>query len=295
MRIAYVLVGILLTVLSANGRLLAQDSDTRLGELFRRNIGSREQMYERFPPHRIVGNVYYVGTTSLASFLVTTPDGHILINSNFEANVPLIRESVEELGFRFEDIAIVLGSHGHGDHMEGDALVKQLTGAEVMAIREEVPLLERLEPGGKPHPIDRILEDREEITLGGTTLVVHLTPGHTPGCMSWALQAEEDGETYDVVIIGSVGMNPGYQLVNNPDRPTIVEEYRRAYERLRSLPVDVPLGSHPSMYRMAEKYPLIDSGPNPFIDPEGYIEELDLNESIFRLRLEEQGAETDAN
>lgn len=128
------------------------------------------------------------------------------------------------------------------------------------------------------------------MTLGGTTLTVHLTPGHTPGCMSWALQAEEDGEIYDVLIIGSVGMNPGYQLVGNTERPTIIDEYAQAYERLRSLPVDVPLGSHPSMYRMAEKYAEIGGDTNPFVDPEGYIEELDLNESIFRQRLEEQGA-----
>jgi metallo-beta-lactamase class B len=274
----------------SSGPLLAQDSDALLRELFQRNIGSREQQYRQFPPHKIIGNVYYVGTESLASFLVTTPEGHILINSNFEANVPIIRRSVEDLGFSFEDIRIVLGSHGHSDHMEGDALVKELTGAQVMAIREEVPQLEGIRPGGKPHPIDHVLEDREEVTLGGTTLVVHLTPGHTPGCMSWTLRAEENGQTYDVLIIGSVGMNPGYQLVGNTNRPTIIDEYSAAYRRLRSLPVDVPLGSHPSMYRMAEKFERIGSGTNPFIDPEGYIEELDLNESIFRQRLAEQGA-----
>jgi metallo-beta-lactamase class B len=281
----------LLLVLSIAGTADAQDSDTRLGELFRRNIGSRDDQYTQFPPHRIIGNVYYVGTGSLASFLITTPEGHILINSNFEANVPVIQESVEELGFRFEDIRIVLGSHGHADHMQGDALVKELTGAEVMAIREEVPLLEGMRAGGKPHPLDRILDDREEVTLGGTTLTVHLTPGHTPGCMTWALEAEEGGEIYNVVIIGSVGMNPGYQLVGNTDRPRIIEEYTRAYERLRSLPADVPLGSHPSMYRMAEKHAMIGSGENPFIDPEGYAAELDLNEDIFRQRLREQGAD----
>jgi len=288
MRNARIAAAVLFLAIGTGGGL-AQDSgsDTLLGELFRRNVGTREQMFRAFPPHRIVGNVYYVGTESLASFLVTTPEGHILINSNFEANVPVIQESVAELGFRFEDIRIVLGSHGHADHMEGDALVKELTGAGVMAIREEVPLLEGIRPGGKPHPVDRILEDR----VGGTTLVVHLTPGHTPGCMTWSFETVENGETYDVVIIGSVGMNPGYQLVGNTDRPAIIDEYTRAYERLRSLTVDVPLGSHPSMYRMAEKHARIGGAVNPFIDPQGYIDELDLNERIFRLRLEEQGAD----
>lgn len=292
MRTHYWLLSLLLAA-SAVTSSYAQDSDTRLRELFQRNIGTREEQYTQFPPHKIIGNIYYVGTESLASFLVTTPEGHILINSNFEANVPIIQKSVEDLGFRFGDIKIVLGSHGHADHMEGDALVKQLTGAEVMAIREEVPLLEAMRPGGKSHPIDRVLEDREEVTLGGTTLVVHLTPGHTPGCMSWALKAEEDGQVYDVLIIGSVGMNPGYQLVGNTNRPTIIDEYEQAYERLRSLHVDVPLASHPAMYGMAEKYARIGGDTNPFIDPQGYIDELDLNESIFRQRLEEQGAPLD--
>lgn len=138
-----------------------------------------------FPPHRVVGNVYYVGSEQLASFLLTTPEGHFLINSDFETTVPLLRENVEALGFRFSDIEIILGSHAHGDHMEGDALAKEYSGAQVMAMEQDVPALRAMTPGGKPNPIDRVLQDSDEVTLGGTTLAAHLTAGHTEGCTTW--------------------------------------------------------------------------------------------------------------
>src|SRR5262249_10821512 len=154
---------------------------------------------------------------------------------------PMIRESVERLGFRFADIKILLGSHAHGDHMQGDAMVKELTGAQVMAMEQDVPALRAMTPGGKPHPIDRILHDGEEVKLGGTTLVAHLTPGHTRGCTTWSMKAVEGGKTYDVVISGSVGINPGFKLVNNTDAPGIVEEFERSFKLLRGLHCDVPL------------------------------------------------------
>jgi metallo-beta-lactamase class B len=257
-------------------------------DLFRRNIGTREQLYKQFPPHKIIGNLYYVGTESLSSFLVTTPQGHILINSTFEANVPVIRKSVEQLGFKFSDIKILLGSHAHADHMEGDAQVKELTGAQVMAIAEDVPALRQMQPGNKPHPIDRVLHDGDTVTLGGAMLVAHLTPGHTRGCTTWTMKVSDGGKSYDVVIIGSVGVNPDFRLVNNREVPQIAEEYMHSFEVLRALPCDVPLGSHPGMYGMAEKYAKLGKGPNPFIDPAGYRTELDIQEHAFRVRLEEQ-------
>src|SRR4029434_7253343 len=148
---------------------------------------------EPFPPFRIAGNLYYVGSKGLANYLITTPKGHILINSDLEANVPLIQKSVEQLGFKFTDIKILLISHAHWDHQEGDALVKQLTGAQVMAMAEDVPALEAMKPGGKVHPIDKVLHDGETVALGGTTLVAHLTPGHSRGCTTRTLTAEEGG------------------------------------------------------------------------------------------------------
>jgi metallo-beta-lactamase class B len=270
-------------------RLAAQSAKVLAPEdLFRRNVGTREQQFGQFPPHKIIGNIYYVGTESLGSFLVSTPEGLILINSDYEGVVPVIRKSVEQLGFKFTDIKIVLGSHAHGDHMEGDAAVKELTGARVMAMAEDVPALEKIRPGNKPHPIDQVLHDGDKVTLGGTTLVAHLTPGHTRGCTSWSLKVEDGGKSYDVVIIGSMGVNPGFILVNNKDVPQIAEEYMRGFKAMRSLPCDVPLGSHPAMYNMTEKYARLGKGPNPFIDPAGYRNELDIEEGAFTLRWNEQ-------
>ena len=242
-----------------------------------------------FPPHKVIGNVYYVGTEQLASFLITTPEGHILVNSCYQSTVPVIRAAVEKLGFRFDDIRIVLGSHAHGDHMEGDALVKEFTAAQVMAMEQDVPALRAMRPGGKAHPVDRVLRDGEEVKLGGATLVAHRTGGHTRGCTTWSLKAEDAGRSYDVVIACSVGVNPGYVLVNNKDYPEIADDYVRSFKVLRSLPVDVFLGAHGAFYGLAEKHARLGSGgPNPFIDPGGYKAYLDLQEKNFHARLEEQ-------
>lgn len=268
--------------ITVNGHTFTQQS------LFQRNVGAPGDMTTAFPPHKVIGNIYYVGTKSLAVFLIVTPAGNILINSTYERNVPLIQQSIEQLGFKFADTKILLGSHAHGDHQEGDAMVKQMTGAQVMAMAEDVPALEAMKPGGKPHPIDRVLHDGDTVSLGGTTLTAHLTPGHTRGCTTWTLKADEGGRSYDVAIIGSFGTNPGFQLVNNPEIPHQAEEYERAFKVARSLKVDVPLGSHPSMYNLAEKYPRIGKGPNPFIDPAGYKQEVDIAEAMFRAVLAEQ-------
>lgn len=250
-----------------------------------------------FPPHRVIGNVYYVGSEQLASFLVTTPEGHILVNSSFESTVPVIRKAVETLGFKFEDIRIVVGSHAHGDHMEGDALVKELTGAQVMAMEQDVPLLRNMRPGGKAHPIDRVLRHGDEVRLGGSTLVARLTAGHTPGCTTWTLQAQEGGRTYNVVILGSIGVNPGFVLVGNTEYPAIADDYVRSFQTLRSLPVDVFLGAHGSFYGLAEKHARLTKGAteNPFIDPEGYRAHLDRQEQNFLARLAEQQAAAPPN
>ena len=266
------------------GRALTQE------EMFRRNVGSREDQVTPFPPHKIVGNLYYVGTNSLAAFLVATPDGHILINTNWERAVEGLKASVEELGFAFADIEIILGSHAHGDHMQGDALVKEMTGAQVMAMADDVPALERMRPGDKQHPIDRVLADGDEVSLGGSSLVARLTPGHTKGCTTWTMAVEEDGQTYDVAIIGSMGSNPNFQFVDNSDNPTIADEFKEGFRVLRSMSPDVPLGSHPAMYGMKEKYERMGDGPNPFIDPMGFRAELDPVEALFLQVLAEQEA-----
>src|SRR5438132_6598935 len=202
-----------------------------------------------FPAHKVIGNIYFVATEGLGSFLITTQEGHILINSDYEQTVPMIRPSVEKLGFRFADVKILLGSHAHADHMEGDALIKTLTGARVMALEPDVSVLPTLRPRGEPHPIDRVLHDGDEVKLGGVTLVAHLTPGHTRGCTTWTMKVQDGGKSYDVVILGSIGLqrnpnNLGYILVNSKEYPEIVDDYVRSFKVLRSLPCDVVLAAH---------------------------------------------------
>jgi metallo-beta-lactamase class B len=247
-----------------------------------RNMGTPEDQTTAFPPHKIIGNIYYVGTRTLTSFLVTTPQGAILINTTYERNVPVIQKSVEQLGFKFSDIKIVLGNHAHGDHQEGDALVKQLTGAQVMAMAEDVPALEAIRPGGKAHPIDRILHDGDQVTLGGTTLVAHLTPGHTRGGTTWTMKVADGGKTYDVMF--------GCSL-RAPDRltPQQADEFTHAFALVRALPCDVQLGDHGAQFNMQAKYAkLASGGPNPYIDPQGCKVEAEISESMVRAILAEQ-------
>jgi metallo-beta-lactamase class B len=247
-----------------------------------RNMGSAEDQTTAFPPHKVIGNIYYVGTRTLSSFLLTTPAGHILLNSTYERNVRTIEKSVEQLGFTFADVRIVLGTHAHGDHQEGDALVKELTGAQVMAMREDVPALEMMRPGGKAHPIDRMLRDGEEVTLGGTTLTAHLTAGHTRGCTTWTMRAQEGGKTFNVVFACSYRA-PG--MVS----PAVEAEFERTFKLLRSLPCDVPLGDHPAQYSMVSKHERLKPGaPNPFIDAANCWNEAEIQEAMFRAQLQLQ-------
>ena len=250
-----------------------------------RNMGTDEDQTTAFPPHKIAGNVYYVGTRTLSSFLVTTPAGHILINSTYERNVRTIEKSVTQLGFKFSDIKILLGTHAHGDHQEGDALVKELTGAQVMAMAEDVPALEAIKPNGKAHPIDRMLRDGEAITLGGTTLVAHLTAGHTRGCTTWTMTTQEGGKDVNVVFACSY-RSPATVT------PGIESELNRTFKVIRSLPCDVPLGDHPAQYNMAAKYARVKAGaPNPFIDPANCWVEAEIQEAMLRAQLKlQQGA-----
>jgi metallo-beta-lactamase class B len=250
-----------------------------------RNMGTPEDQAAQFPPHKIIGNIYYVGTRTLSSFLVVTPQGNILIDSTYERNVPTIQKSVQQLGFKFSDIKILLGTHAHGDHQEGDAMVKQLTGAQVMAMAEDIPALRDMKPGGKEHPIDRALHDGESVTLGGMTLVAHLTPGHTRGCTTWTTKVQDGGKTYNVMI--SCSLRPPNVLT-----PAIAQEFNRSFKLVRSLPCDVQVGDHPAQYSMQEKYAkLRNGGPNPFIDPAGCQTETDIEEAMFHaIEAEQQKA-----
>ena len=255
---------------------------------------------EPFPSFRIAGNLYYVGSKGLASYLVATSQGHILINSALEANVPLIRASVEKLGFKFADVKILLISHAHWDHNAGSAAVKALTGATYMVMDGDVSVVES---GGKtdfqygnvpgsqfpPTKVDRVLRDGDEVKLGGAGLVARLTPGHTKGCTTWTLKVEEAGKTYDVVIVGSPNVNPGYQLVRNVAYPQIAGDFERTFRVLKALPCDIFLGAHGSYFDLDTKYAhMKERGPGAFVDPDGYRTYVAEREQAFRIALAKQ-------
>jgi metallo-beta-lactamase class B len=253
-----------------------------------------------FPAHRVVGNVYYVGSDALATYLITTPDGHVLINSGFEETVPLIRASVESLGFKMTDVKILLESHAHSDHVAGHARLQQLTGAKVFVMRGDH---EVIAAGGQgqylytdsrwtPCRVDRVLDDGDEVKLGGTTLVAHLTPGHTRGCTTWAWQATEGDKKYNVVVIGSPNVNPGYRLVGNQDYPQIVTDFATTFAVLKKLPCDIFLGAHGNYYGMHAKHDRVKKADaNPFIDPQGYRAYVAEKEKAYLATLAQQRAE----
>jgi metallo-beta-lactamase class B len=247
-------------------------------------------------PYRVMGNIYYVGTNYLASFLITTPQGLILINPDYEQSVPFIRASVEKLGYNFSDVKILLISHAHDDHAAGCALVKEQTHAKLMAMDADVA---EIESGGKgdfvyrqhwtPVKVDRVLHDGDAVTLGGVTLRAHLTPGHTRGCTTWATEVQDSGRTLHVVIVGSANVNPGYKLVGNKEYPQIAADYEKTFRVLKSLPCDVFLGAHGVYYNMDEKLKRFRAGDtNAFIDPQGYRNFVADREQAFLAEYQTQ-------
>jgi len=253
-----------------------------------------------FAPFHIAGNLYYVGSKGLANYLIVTPDGNILINSDLEANVPLIQDSIEKLGFHFKDTKILLISHAHWDHDAGSAKIKELTGAQYMVMDGDVPVVES---GGKadfqygnrpellyrPTKVDRVVHDGDEVKLGGAVLVAHLTPGHTKGCTTWTMKVTEAGKSYDTVIVGSPNVNPGYKLVNNSAYPEIAQDYERMFRVLKSLPCDIFLGAHGGYFDMEGKYSRMKTGAvSPFVDPAGYRKFVADKEQEFRGELAKQ-------
>jgi metallo-beta-lactamase class B len=251
-------------------------------------LSAQSDWHEPFPPHRIADNLYYVGSKGLATYLITTSRGHILINSSFERTVPIIRGNVEKLGFKFEDIKILLAGH---------ALVKERTGARVEVMEGDAKVIATggkgqylYDEGWKPCAVDRVLKDGDTVTLGEATLTARLTPGHTRGCTTWTMQAVDGGKSRNVVIIGSPNVNPGYQLVSNRDYPEIADDFAKSFRLLKSLPCDIFLGAHGSYYGMVEKFAQLQKDPktNPFVDPEGYRAYVEDRDKNFREIAQKQ-------
>jgi metallo-beta-lactamase class B len=249
-------------------------------------------------PFRIMSNIYYVGASDIASYLITTPAGHIVIDGGFAETAPMIARNIEKLGFRLHDVHILLSSHAHVDHAGGLAELRRLTGARLLVSRADAPLMER---GGlddpqfadrAPYPPvrpDQLLEDGSEIKLGGTVLTAHLTAGHTRGCTTWTTTVKEQGKQYDVVFVGSATA-PDYKLVGNTKYPGIIQDFRKTFVVLASLRCDVFLGAHGGYYDLEKKRKLIGQTPNPFIDPAGYRKYVAAAKERFEELVKKQAA-----
>jgi metallo-beta-lactamase class B len=259
-------------------------------------------------PFRIADNLYYVGSKDLASYLVVTPQGDILINSSLETSAPLIKHSVEQLGFRFTDIRVLLISHAHFDHDAGSAAIVKMTGARYMVMDGDAAVVES---GGAadfayphhrypPAKVDHVLHDGDEVRLGGAVLVAHKTAGHTRGCTTWTMRVTDRGKPRDIVIVGSWNVNPGYRLVDKPRHPAsypgIADDYKQTFVTLKSLPCDIFLGAHGSYFNMLEKLERIKAGAgdgggdNVWIDPDGYKAAVAEREQAFETELHRQEA-----
>lgn len=243
-----------------------------------------------FPPHRIAGNLYYAGTEDLACFLIATPRGHILINTGLAGSTPLIRASMRTLGYRLEDVKILLTMQAHFDHVAAMKEVQEISHARVFATEADAPVLE---DGGRSDPyfgkaqwfapvkVDRRLRDGEVIGLGGTELTVMTTPGHTKGSVSYRMTVMDQGRKLSVAIVNlnSVVM----PLVGNSKYPRIVADYEESFARQKALTPDIWVAGHASQYNMQAKWKA-----GSFVDPEGYQRAIAEYERAFRARLAEE-------
>ena len=261
---------------------------------------SSDEWTRPFPPFRIAGNLYYVGTYDLACYLIVTPAGDILINTGLAGSASQIRANVAKLGFRFTDIKLLLATHAHFDHVAAMAEIKRLTGARLAATAPEVTLFES---GGKtdfrfgedktawfePVRVDEKLQNGQKVGLGGRELRVHLHPGHTKGAASYEFTVHDEGRDYRVLIANMPSINPGVRLVNNPAYPNIAADYAGTFAALKELHPEIFLASHASQFALHRKYQPGDPyQPIRFVDPAGYRAAVDTLEAAFQAQLERE-------
>ena len=262
---------------------------------------TRERIPQQpFEPFTVIGNIHYVGSTNAGAFLISTPEGHILLDTGYPDSPWWVRKSIEQLGFRLADIKLILNTHAHSDHVGGHAQFKEWTGATILTSEPDAPVLA---DGGRsdfrsdgrelwrPVTADGIVHHGQQVRLGGVTLVAHLTPGHTKGNTTWTTTVDDGAQTYNVVFVGSMGPNRA-SLLNNPKYPRMADDYARSFDLLRKLPCDIFLAFHAEHFGLAAKKRKLDEGgsSNPFIDPEGLRAYLEKNEGLFRAQLREERA-----
>lgn len=247
-------------------------------------------------PFRISDDIYYVGAKDVTSFLIVTDGGLILTDGGFAETAPQILANIKTLGFVPTQVKILLNSHAHFDHAGGLAALKAATGAKLLASRGDAPVLEA---GGKtdfaslgplqdfaPVKVDGFLADGEKLTLGRTTLTIHLTPGHTRGCTSWSMLTKISGKPEHVLFVCSLTVLPSYSLVRKPSYPGIADDFARSIALLRSLPCNVMLASHGSFFHLSEKRAAMSTAAtSPFVDPAGCRAYLDGADAAYKAAL----------
>lgn len=251
----------------------------------------------RFPPFRIIGNIYWVGSYDLSSYLITTPQGNILVNTGIGDTANQIKASIEELGFKLTDTRILTATHGHYDHAAGLADLKTMTGARVVVPKQDKDLFES---GGKtdfrfgdtpsfyfkPVTVDGTLDDGDTISLGGTVLTAHHHPGHTKGATSFTLNVQENGKTYRVIIANMGSINPGVKVSGMATYRGIGDDYARTFKAQKDMQIDVWLASHASQFKLHEKYKPGDPfKPDRFVDPAGFKAAVAQLEKTYREQL----------
>ncbi len=258
----------------------------------------REDWTMPFPGHRVIANLYAVGTFGLGVFLVTSDEGHILINTGLEDSIPLIRDNIESVGFRLEDVKILLTMQSHWDHTAALAEIKKITGAEMWATSDDARVLEDggfSDPhfGGresfKPVSVDKIISDGEVIELGDIRLQVYEHPGHTEGSSSYSMQVRENGRDYAVVIANMGTINSGKKLVVDPTYPGVADDFAETYTRQKAMDVDVWVAAHGGQYGLHDKYqPGQAYSPDTFVDPDGFAAAVERLERIYLEQLAEE-------
>ncbi len=262
-------------------------------------LGQNPNWTRPFEGHRVIGNLYAVGTYDLSVFLITGSEGHILVNTALEDSVPLIRANVESLGFDFEDIKILLQMQAHWDHTAALAEIKAITGAEMWATLNDAPVLIDggfSDPhfGGResftPIEVDKIIRDGEVIELGDITLTVLETPGHTAGSSSYLMEVSEGGRDYDVAIANMATINPGKRLVENPTYPGVADDFAETFRKQKALDVDVWVSAHGSQYGLHDKYEAGQAySPETFVDPDGFLAAVERLEEAYEEQLRSEG------
>jgi metallo-beta-lactamase class B len=259
--------------------------------------GAQQDDNRPIEPYKIAGNLYYVGSSGISSFLIATPAGHVVIDAGYESTVPIIEANIRKLGFKVEEVRYLLNTQAHYDHAAGFAALKKDTGAQLVVSGPDADVIERggtrdFSFGDKypfpPAKVDRRVKDGDTVTLGKLTLHAHVTPGHTKGCTTWSFEVIENNRPYDVVNMCGLTVLDTTRLVGNAAYPEIVADYERSFAVLRKLSVDIFIGAHPSYYdgtAKAAKLKASPAAPNPFVDPEGYWTYIDEAEKAFRARL----------